>query len=66
MVGTELGNVSVCHIETGKWVSKTVVDNEREEHNKAVDAEIETQMTAAESAVAEMFIDDDDEADLPF
>jgi hypothetical protein len=52
--------------ETGKWVSKTVVDNEREEHNKAVDAEIETQMTAAESAVAEMFIDDDDEADLPF
>lgn len=53
--------------ETGKWVSKTVVDNEREEHNKAVDAEIETQMSAAESAVAEMFIDDDDdEADLPF
>lgn len=53
--------------ETGKWVSKTVVDNEREEHDKAVDAEIETQMTAAESAVAEMFIDDDDdEADLPF
>lgn len=52
--------------ETGKWVSKTVVDNERDEHNKAVDAEIETQMTAAESAVAEMFIDDDDEADLPF
>ena len=52
--------------ETGKWVSKTVVDNEREEHNKAVDAEIETQMTAVESAVAEMFIDDDDEADLPF
>ena len=60
------GEVPWFDRETGKWVSKTVVDNERDEYNKAVDAEIETQMTAAESAVAEMFIDDDDEADLPF
>lgn len=53
--------------ETGKWVSKAVVDNERDEHNKAVDAEIEVQMNAAEKQVAEMFMEDnDDEADLPF
>jgi hypothetical protein len=53
--------------ETGKWVSKTVVDNERDEHNKAVDAEVEVQMSAAEKQVAEMFMEDnDDEADLPF
>lgn len=53
--------------ETGKWVSKTVVDNERDEHNKAVDAEVEVQMSAAEQMVAEMFVEDnDDEADLPF
>lgn len=53
--------------ETGKWVSKAVVDNERDEHNKAVDAEVEVQMNAAEKQVAEMFMEDnDDEADLPF
>lgn len=53
--------------ETGKWVSKAVVDNERDEHNKAVDAEVEVQMSAAEKQVAEMFMEDnDDEADLPF
>lgn len=53
--------------ETGKWVSKAVVDNERDEHNKTVDAEVEVQMSAAEKQVAEMFMEDnDDEADLPF
>lgn len=53
--------------ETGKWVSKAVVDNERDEHNKAVDAQVEGQMSAAEKQVAEMFMEDnDDEADLPF
>ena len=53
--------------ETGKWVSKAVVDNERDEHNKAVDAAVEVQMNAAEKQVAEMFMEDnDDEADLPF
>lgn len=53
--------------ETGKWVSKAVVDNERDEHNKAVDAEVEVQMSVAEKQVAEMFMEDnDDEADLPF
>ena len=53
--------------ETGKWVSKAVVDNERDEHNKAVDAEVEVQMNAAEKQVAEMFMEDnDDETDLPF
>ena len=53
--------------ETGKWVSKAVVDNERDEHNKAVDAEVEVQMNAAEKQVVEMFMEDnDDEADLPF
>jgi hypothetical protein len=53
--------------ETGKWVSKAVVDNERDEHNKAVDVEVDAQMSVAESQVAEMFMEDnDDEADLPF
>lgn len=53
--------------ETGKWVSKAVVDNERDEHNKAVDEDVEAQMNAAEKQVAEMFMEDnDDEADLPF
>jgi hypothetical protein len=52
--------------ETGKWVSKAVVDNERDEHNKAVDAAVEVQMSAAEKQVAEMFMEDNDEADLPF
>jgi hypothetical protein len=53
--------------ETGKWVSKAVVDNERDEHDKAVDEEVEIQMNAAEKQVAEMFMEDnDDEADLPF
>ena len=53
--------------ETGKWVSKAVVENERDEHNKAVDAAVEEQMNAAEKQVAEMFMEDnDDEADLPF
>lgn len=53
--------------ETGKWVSKAVVDNERDEHNKAVNEDVEAQMNAAEKQVAEMFMEDnDDEADLPF
>ena len=52
--------------ESGKWVSKEIVDNERNEHNKAVDAEVEVQMSAAEKQVAEMFMEDNDEADLPF
>ena len=52
--------------ETGKWVSKVDVDNEREEYNNAIDAEVETQMAAAHEAVSEMFMTEDDEADLPF
>lgn len=52
--------------ETGKWVSKVDVDNEREEYNNAIDAEVETQMAAANEAVSEMFMTEDDETDLPF
>jgi hypothetical protein len=51
--------------ESGKWVSKEIVDSKREEHNKAVDAEVETQMSEAEAAVSGMFMADGDE-DLPF
>ena len=51
--------------ESGKWVSKEVVETKREEHNKAVDAEVETQMSEAEAAVSGMFMSDGDE-DLPF
>ena len=61
------GEVPWFDRETGKWVSKAVVDNERDEHDKAVDEEVEIQMNAAEKQVAEMFMEDnDDEADLPF
>ena len=56
--------------KTETWLEgmKAVVDNERDEHNKIVDAEVEVQMSAAEKQVAEMFMEDndDDEADLPF
>ena len=51
--------------ESGKWVSKEVVDSKREEHDKEVDAEVEVQMSAAKEAVSEMFMSDGDE-DLPF
>ena len=59
------GDIPWFDRETGKWVSKTVVDGERDEHDKAVDAEVETQISAAENAVSEMFIEDGEE-DLPF
>lgn len=51
--------------ETGKWVSKDVVDAKREEQKTAVDNEVNTQMEAAEAAVEGMFIEDGEE-DLPF
>lgn len=51
--------------ETQKWVSKTVVDNKREEYNNAVDSAVATEMTVAETKVSEMFMSDDEE-DLPF
>lgn len=51
--------------ESGKWVSKEIVNSKREERNKAVDAEVETQMSEAEAAVSGMFMADGDE-DLPF
>lgn len=59
------GDIPWFDRETGKWVSKAVVDGERDEHDKAVDAEVETQISAAENAVSEMFIEDGEE-DLPF
>ena len=51
--------------ETGKWVSKEVVDAKREEQETAVEDEVNTQMEAAEAAVEGMFIEDGEE-DLPF
>lgn len=51
--------------ETGKWVSKEVVDAKREEQETAVENEVNTQMEAAEAAVESMFIEDGEE-DLPF
>lgn len=51
--------------ETGKWVSKEVVDAKREEQETAVENEVNTQMEAAEAAVEGMFIEDGEE-DLPF
>lgn len=51
--------------ETGKWVSKEVVDAKREEQETAVEDEVNTQMEAAEAAVESMFIEDGEE-DLPF
>ena len=51
--------------ETGKWVSKLVVDAKREEQETAVENEVNTQMEAAEAAVGSMFIEDGEE-DLPF
>ena len=51
--------------ESGKWVSKEVVETKREEHNKAVESKVETQMSEAEVAVSGMFMTDGDE-ELPF
>lgn len=51
--------------DSGKWVSKEVVDSKREEHDREVDTEISVQMSAAEAAVSGMFMSDGDE-DLPF
>lgn len=52
--------------ETGKWIPKAVADANRNAVNARVEAEIDAQVSSAEAAVNEMFIDDKDEEDLPF
>lgn len=59
------GDIPWFDRETGKWVSKEVVDGKREEQETAVENEVNTQMEAAEAAVESMFIEDGEE-DLPF
>lgn len=59
------GDIPWFDRETGKWVSKEVVDGKREEQEAAVENEVNTQMEAAEAAVESMFIEDGEE-DLPF
>lgn len=51
--------------ETGKWVSKEIVDGKREEEEKTIEREVNTQIEAAEGNLEEMFIGDGEE-DLPF
>ena len=53
--------------ESGKWVSKTVADRNREEYSEKVESEVDAQMAQAQSVVDDMFINDnDEEQDLPF
>ena len=52
--------------ETGKWIPKAVADANRNAVNARVEAEVDAQVSSAEAAVNEMFIDDKDEEDLPF
>jgi hypothetical protein len=52
--------------ESGKWIPKTVADANRNATEARVDAEVNAQVSKAEAAVNEMFMDDKDEEDLPF
>jgi hypothetical protein len=53
--------------ESGKWVSKQVVETKREEDRQEVENEVSAQMTEASSVISGMFMSDNDgEEDLPF
>lgn len=52
--------------ESGKWIPKAVADEKRDATNARIEAEVDAQVSNAEAAVNEMFIDDKDEEDLPF